>query len=126
MILMINDEIDFFNTKSQLLYTPEGYLLAFILYHALDEYRRAHKKPVLQPMGRRALEFFATDSDLLKLIAWLLGVPVYKINAIAYDKELFSEFKRTLKRTLIDIENHLAGKKEENYEEDIDLDDNSI
>lgn len=123
---MIDDELNFFNTRSQLLYTPEGYLLASILFQALHDYRTAKKSNGLQPMGRRALEFLSKESDLLKLIAWLLGIPVYKINAIVYDRELFTSFKRNLKRLIIDIDNHLSGKKEESYEEDIDLDDYNI
>ena len=123
---MINDELSFFNTKSQLLYTPEGHLLAYILFQALHDYRTAKNSNGLQPMGRRALEFLSTDSDLLRLIAWLLGIPVYKINAIVYDRELFTSFKRNLKRLINDIEDHLSGKKEDKYEEDIDLDDYNI
>lgn len=123
---MIDDELSFFNTRSQLLYTPEGYLLASILFQALHDYRTAKKSNGLQPMGRRALEFLSKESDLLKLIAWLLGIPVYKINAIVYDRELFTSFKRNLKRLITDIDNHLSGKKEESYEEDIDLDDYNI
>jgi hypothetical protein len=120
---MIDDELDFTNTKSQLLFTPEGALFINILYMALEDYRKSrYYKSKLQPMGQRALEFLMSDNEIMQLNSWLLGIPLYKIQgAIMYDKELFTIFKRNVKLLINDIDDHLQGK-DKDVEEDNDMD----
>lgn len=119
MIIMINDEIDFSNTKSQLLFTPEGAVYINILYKALDDYRKCKKYDGrLQPMGRRALEFLMSQNEIMQINAWLLGIPLYKMMEIMYNKELFTVFKRNLKLLINDIDDYLDGKFKEVNEDD--------
>ena len=114
---MIDDEIDFSNTRSNLLYTPEGHMYLYILYQALEDYRKTRPK---QPMKIRALEFLMSDSDVLKLTCWLLGIELYKVNAIVYDKELFTLFKRKIKYLTLSVERYLDNLEEENEDDEND------
>ena len=120
---MIDDDLDFTNTKSQLLFTPEGALFMNILYMALEDYRKSRKyKSKLQPMGQRALEFLLSENDVIKLSLWLIGIPYYKFKGILlYDRESFTVFKRNLKLLINDIDEHLQGK-DKDVEEDNDVD----
>ena len=120
---MIDDDLDFTNTKSQLLFTPEGALFINIFYMALDDYRKSRSyKGKLQPMGQRALEFLLSENDVMKLSLWLLGIPPYKFKgALLYDKELFTVFKRNVKLLINDIDDHLQGKYKD-VEENNDMD----
>ena len=120
---MIDDDLDFTNTKSQLLFTPEGGLFLNILYMALEDYRKSRSyKGKLQPMGQRALEFLLSENDVIKLSLWLLGIPHYKFKGILlYDRESFTVFKRNVKLLINDIDDHLQGK-DKDIEENNDMD----